>query len=209
MRGIWRRVGRAQTPARPLLHQELAVIVEAGTGLRGARDRAVLLVGFKAALRRSELVGLNVEDIGFCEQGVLITVRRSKTDQEGYGRTIAVPTSKRGPCAVAALRQWLAASELSTGALFRSLVGTARLGGRLPAASVTAILRRYAAEAGLELTNLSAHSLRAGFVTSAAKAGSGVHSIQRQTGHKSIEMVFRYVRSSNLFAGNANDDFDD
>jgi integrase len=176
-------------------------------GKKGVRDRALTLLGFRAALRRSELVALDVADFALSGEGMLITVRRSKTDQEGRGRTIAIPYCKAA-CAVTALLEWLDVADVEAGALFPSLDRAGKARGRLPAQSVSLILRGYAKAAGVEVGRLSAHSLRAGFVTTAAKAGIQVHAIQRQTGHKSIETLFRYVRTSNPFTGNANRDLD-
>ena len=207
LRGVWRRKGRTQTGARPLLLAELEQLLPWMTGKKGYRDRALTLLGFRAALRRSELVALDVEDLAFSVEGVLISIRRSKTDQEGCGRTIAVPYCKAA-CAVTALLDWLDVANVEVGPVFQSLDSVGSPQGRLTAQSVSLILRAYARAAGVEASHLSAHSLRAGFVTTAAKAGTAVHAIQRQTGHRSIETLYRYVRTTNPFVDNANTDLE-
>ncbi|MEP6632742.1 MAG: site-specific integrase [Luteimonas sp.] len=205
MRGMWRRHGRLQRQARTLHLHELSQMLPAMLGRKGARDRALILLGFRAALRRSELCNLNVEDLGVSEEGVLLHIRQSKTDQQSKGRAIAIPFAKNGPCAVRSLLTWLEESHVVAGAVFPSIDRGGRLKGRLPAQAISAILCRYARAVGVEACGLSAHSLRAGFVTTAARAGVSMDAIQRQTGHRSIEMVYRYVRTGNPFSGNANE----
>ncbi len=206
VKGIWRRHGKAQRQARPLLLNELHQMLPAMLGRKGVRDRALTLIGFRAALRRSELCDLDVEDIAVSDEGVLLHVRHSKTDQQAKGRIIAVPFAKSGPCAVHALLAWLDASDVESGAVFQAVDRWGALNGRLSPQSIGTIICGYARAVGLDACGLSAHSLRAGFVTTAAKAGASIHAIQRQTGHQSIEMVYRYVRTGNPFAGNANED---
>jgi integrase len=172
-------------------------------GTKGVRDRALLLLGFAAALRRSELVALDVEDIEFVNEGLVVHQRRSKTDQEGVGRKIAVPYGRTNACPVRALRGWLEHAHIESGAVFRpvskgQVVGVDRLTG----ASVSLVLKGYAQRAGLPVANISGHSLRSGLVTSAAQAGVAAYKIQEQTGHKSTEMVSRYIRDANLFINN-------
>lgn len=173
-------------------------------GRRGLRDRALTLLAFRAALRRSELVATNVEDLGFSEDGLLLHIRRSKTDQRSLGRIVAVPYAVSGICAVRALQHWLAESHVEAGPVFQSINRAGLLKGRLSAQSVGLIVKAYAKAVGVEECGLTAHSLRAGFVTAAISAGASVHAIQRQTGHKSIETLYRYVRTGNPFGGNAN-----
>jgi integrase len=165
----------------------------------------LLLIGFAGAFRRSELVALDVADLKFQEEGLLITLRRSKTDQEGAGRPVAIPDGTHADtCPVRALRSWLDSAAISDGPVFRPI----RKGGsvtciRLTGHAVASIIKKYARKAGLPFEVFSGHSLRAGFVTSAARAGEPERRIMRQTGHKSIEMVLRYVRQANAFTDNA------
>jgi site-specific recombinase XerD len=204
VKGIWRRHGKAQRQARPLLIDDLHRMLPTMLGRKGVRDRALTLIGFRAALRRSELCSLDVEDLAVSDQGVLLHVRQSKTDQQAKGRIIAIPFATSGPCAVRALLAWLQEAGVENGAVFQSMTRWGALTGRLSAQTVSIIVRGYARAAGVDACGLSAHSLRAGFVTSAAKAGLQVHAIQQQTGHRSLEMLYRYVRTGNPFSDNAN-----
>jgi integrase len=173
--------------------------------LRGIRDRALLLVGFAGAFRRSELVALDVADVALTPEGLLLTLRRSKTDQEGAGRQVAIPFGSRAEtCPVRALRAWLDATAITEGPVFRWVHGRRSVSSmRLTGQSIALVVKKYAAAAGLNVADFSGHSLRAGFVTSAARAGEPERRIMRQTGHKSIEMVLRYVRQANAFTDNA------
>lgn len=206
--GIWRTHGRPQRRARALSMNEIETMLPLMLGLRGLRDRALTLLAFRAALRRSELVGINVEDLGFSHDGLLLHIRRSKSDQRSLGRIVAVPYAVSEVCAVRALQHWLAESHVEAGPVFQSISRAGQLKGRLSAQSVGLIVKAYAKTVGLEECGLSAHSLRAGFVTAAINAGASVHAIQRQTGHKSIETLYKYVRTGNPFLGNANKGID-
>jgi integrase len=202
--GIRREHGRPQRRARALSLAEIETMLPAMLGRKGLRDRALTLLGFRAALRRSELISINVEDLAFSEAGLLLHIRRSKVDQTSIGRIVAVPYAVSDTCAVRALQVWLADSNVEAGALFRSIGCQGRLKGRLSAQSVGLILKAYAQAVGVEACGLSAHSLRVGFVTAAVNGGASVHAVQRQTGHKSVDMVYRYVRTGNPFCDNAN-----
>jgi integrase len=174
------------------------------SGTRGVRDRALLLLGFAAALRRAELVALDVEDLQFVKQGVVLIVRRSKTDQEGYGRKIAVPYGRTHACAVGALQDWLQHATIQRGPVFRPVGKGGRIhGGRLTPQSVALVLKGYARASGLDASEISGHSLRSGLVTSAAQAGVPAHKIQQQSGHRSLEMLARYIRDTTIFENNA------
>jgi site-specific recombinase XerD len=207
LKGIKRIHGTAPNQKAPVLTDDLRLMLRhTPAGLVGIRDRALLLVGFAGAFRRSELVSLDGSDLAFTTEGLLITLRRSKTDQEGQGRSIAIPFGANAPtCPVSAMRAWLdAAGILDDGPVFRPI----RKGGRvreqrLSDKSVASIVKRYAAAAGLDPGGYSGHSLRAGLVTSAARAGVAERVIMRQTGHKSIDMVLKYVRKANAFTENA------
>ncbi len=206
LKGIKLTHGTAPNQKAPVLTEDRRMMLRlTSAGLLGARDRALLLVGFAGAFRRSELVALNVDDLNFSAEGLLITLRRSKTDQEGQGRSVAIPFGMHEhTCPVRALRTWLGQAHIMDGAIFRSI----RRGGhaqeqRLSGHAVAHVVKNYAALAGLSAASFSGHSLRAGFVTSAARAGEPERRIMRQTGHKSIEMVLRYVRQANAFSDNA------
>ena len=204
LRGIQRKNRTPQRQVSPLLKQDLLTTLPMMTGTKGIRDRALLLLGFAAALRRSELVALNVSDLEFVREGILVKLRRSKTDQEGEGRVIAVPLGRSKACPVKAVEEWLKHAQIVDGAIFRPIGKGGKIGAaRLSAQSVALTVKLYAEKAGLLASNFSGHSLRSGLATSAAQAGVALHNIQTQTGHRSIEMVTRYVRNANLFEDNA------
>jgi site-specific recombinase XerD len=157
------------------------------------------------AFRRSELVALDVDDLEEAPEGLLVTIRRSKTDQEGIGRKVAIPRGEIA-CPVAALRTWLEAAGISEGAVFRRVfnkraqrVTDRRLGAR----NVATIVKAAAAKLGLEAAAFAGHSLRAGFVTSAVKRGANLIKITDVTGHRSLEMLKTYSRDAEAFVGHA------
>jgi integrase len=206
LKGIKRTHGTAPKQKAPVLTEDLRLMLRlTPDNVQSIRDRAILLVGFAGAFRRSELVALDVIDLKFQPEGLLVTLRRSKTDQEGEGRTVAVPRGLHSEtCPVRALDAWLQVAAIADGPVFRPV----RKGGaiwltRLSGHAVASVVKRYAMKAGQSMEAFSGHSLRAGFVTSAARAGEPERRIMRQTGHKSIEMVLRYVRQANAFSDNA------
>jgi integrase len=205
MRGIRRRCGTAQREARPLLRDELFRALDAiGDSLKDARDRALLLVGFAAGFRRSELVGLDVPDIEIVPQGLVIHLRRSKTDQEGAGRKIGVPFGRTRFCPVTALGLWRERSSIAEGPLFRPVDRNGRVAiARLSGEAISVIVKARVAAAGYEPARYSGHSLRAGLATSAAQAGIAPWRIRQQTGHASDAMLARYVRDGEMFVDNA------
>jgi integrase len=206
LKGIKRTHGIASLQKTPVLTEDLRLMLRAlPKNLLGTRDRALLLIGFTGAFRRSELVSLDVSDLKFTAEGLLITLTRSKTDQEGAGREVAIPVAAHAEtCAVRALQAWLEAATITEGAIFRPVDRHGRISAsRLSDHAVALVVKRYALSVGLEVDTFSGHSLRAGFVTSAARAGEPERRIMRQTGHKSIEMVLRYVRQANAFQDNA------
>ena len=205
-RGVRRTLGTAQRQVRPLTVPELRTMLQGlGTDPGGCRDRALLLLGFASALRRSELVGLNVDDITGGADGLTLHLRRSKTDQEGAGRTLGIPFgSNPATCPVRAWRAWLEVSGITEGAAFRAVARHGRLGPtRLSAPAVALVLKRHAARAGLDPGEVAGHSLRAGLATSAAAAGVPERVIAEQTGHKGTAMLRRYIREGSLFRENA------
>lgn len=204
MRGIKRSKGRKQRQVAPLTPERLRLLLSVcSDGLIGARDRALLLIGFAGALRRSELVALKYDHVEFVPEGIVITIARSKTDQEGEGRRIAVPNVKGSLCPVNALTQLLSMSKVRSGPIFRPLLNSCEFGDtHLTGASVALIIKRRAEQAGLHSLNFSGHSLRAGFATAAARSGVGAWAIMRHTGHKSEKTVQRYIRYGELFKSN-------
>jgi integrase len=205
LQGVRRSRGRAVRQVAPLQKSQLLQMVRGLQGLRGLRDTALLLIGFASALRRSELVSLNVEDVRFTDEGAIIRLRRSKTDQEGLGRDIAIPKVRGRHCPSRKLLAWIHKSGITTGPLFRQINRYDQLlPQRLTAQSVALIVKQRAELAGFDPRIFSGHSLRAGFVTNAANGGASASSIRGQTGHKSDAMMQRYIRNTELFANNPN-----
>ena len=203
--GIKRARRCAQRQAKPLLREDLLLVLEAmGADLKDIRDRALLLIGFAGALRRSELVSLDVADIDHVRRGIVVHLRHSKTDQDGRGDKTAIPFGRSRCCAVLALNAWLAASGITEGAIFRRVDRHGRVhGGRLADEAVSIVVRERIADAGLDPTGYSGHSLRAGFATSAAQVGVQAWRIKAQTRHASDAMLARYIREGELFNDNA------
>jgi integrase len=214
LKGVRRKVGTAVKQAAALKYADLLKMVRKLPGLRGKRDSALLLFGFASAMRRSELVALNVEDLRFCDEGVIANIRRSKTDQDQHGRLVAVPRMKSAAnrrktrnCPVQHLENWLKAAGITSGAVFRSVNRyDCVMASRLTGQSVSLIIKQRATEAGIDAARLSGHSLRAGFVTAAAQSGASTTRIRAQTGHTSDSMLQRYIRDAELFSNNANAD---
>lgn len=205
MRGIKRSRGIAQAEAKPLLRDDLFLVLERmGSDIQSVRDRALLLIGFAGGFRRSELVGLDVTDINYLRQGLVIHLRRSKTDQIGKGRKIAIPFGRTCWCPVTALEQWQTQAQIVEGPLFRPVNRHGHvLDRRLSGEAVSTIVKGRGVAAGLNSEVYSGHSLRAGFVTSAAMAGASTWKIRAQTGHASDEILSRYIRDVDMFNGNA------
>jgi len=197
MRGIKRKHGVAQCQAKPLLAEQLFEIVDGlGDSTRDVRDKALLLLGFSGAFRRSELVGINVEDIEWCKGGLIVHLRSSKTDQMKRGRLVPIRKTSGSNCPCDAVRNWLKVVSISYGALFRSINRHGKFSGkRLSAGSISRLIKGRVAETGLDNRDYSGHSLRAGFVTSAAQAGIPTWSIRQQTGHASEMTLQTYIRN--------------
>jgi site-specific recombinase XerD len=209
--GIRRAKGVVQEGKTPTLTEDIRAMVQTLAPRRGQpwrsrqiRDRALLLVGFAGAFRRSELVALDVEDLDFGRAGVSLLIRRSKTDQEGRGRRIGIPYgTKSDTCPVRALKALLELSGAQSGAIFRRVDRRGHSGSRLTAQSVALVVKRLATAVGLDPSRFAGHSLRAGLATSAAAAGASERAIMAQTGHTSVAMVRRYIRDGDLFRDNA------
>jgi integrase len=173
-------------------------------GVKGTRDRALLLIGFAGAFRRSELVALTVADIANAQQGLIITLLRSKTDQEGIGRKVAIPFARGAVCPVIALQKWLEVSSITEGPIFRAVNRHGVISDTsLDPQAVAWVVKERAKAAGLDPNKYSGHSLRAGLVTSAAQMGVSSWKIRAQTGHASDAMLSRYIRDANIFVDNA------
>lgn len=205
LRGIARQRGTPVHQVRPLLAEQLLQIVSSlGNSPRDLRDKALLLLGFSGAFRRSELVALNIEDLTVVDAGLLVALRRAKTDQTGRGRIVAVPFDDGTRCLAETIQDWLSAVDQSLGPLFRSI----RRGGivtsnRLSSRAVADIIKRKVRQIGLNPAEFSGHSLRSGFVTSAAEAGANHTNIREQTGHQNHETLATYLRRSSPFANNS------
>jgi len=202
MKGIRRRLGRAQNTKDPLRTDDMRRLLQAtSTGLIGARDRALLLLGFAGGFRRSELVALNVADLAFVKEGIVVAVRRSKTDQEGQGMEKAVTYgSDPSSCAVRAVRDWLELSGLAEGAVFRPIDRHGNIAAKpLTDFAVATVIKRTAKKAGMATPKLSGHSLRAGFVTEAAHGGADYIDIMKVTGQVKFDTVLKYDRRRKLW----------
>jgi integrase len=201
-RGIRRAHGRPQRRAAALTVEQIAVIMASlGDSVRDVRDRALLLIGFAGAFRRSELSGIDCKSIDRSARGIVITVSRSKTDQEGQTRQVAIHRGRNGICPIKALDQWLQLSGITEGPVFRPVSRRGHvLPGQLSGDSIATVVKQRVSAIGLDPTPYSGHSLRAGFVTSAASVGTPAWRIKAQTGHVSDALVGRYIRLSDPFA---------
>ena len=208
--GIKRRKGSIQIGKKPLLISNLKKIIDVideakNEKIKMLRDRTIILTGFSGGFRRNELVSLNYEDLDFVEKGLKINLRRSKTDQFGEGSVKGLPYFDNSLyCPVVSISKWIEISKINSGALFRRFNKGSKLSeNRLTDQSVALLIKDYLKIAGIESRNYSGHSLRSGFATSAAESGAEERSIMAMTGHKSTEMVRRYIKEANLFKNNA------
>jgi integrase len=200
MKGIARSYPTKQRQMKPVLKKHLIAMMRHMKGIRGARDRALILLGFVGGFRRSELVALTVSDFRWARGGLIVTLRRSKTDQEGQGREVSIPGLKGTLCAVKAVRNWLRMAGIEDGAVFRPINRHGQVVAKtLSGEAVNLVVRRYAGLIGLDPDEYGGHSLRAGLVTAAALAGSAAWEIRRQTGHKSDAVLARYIREEGRF----------
>jgi site-specific recombinase XerD len=208
--GIKRRKGSFQKGKKPILISSLKQLIntideQKNEDIKKLRDRTIILIGFSGGFRRNEIVSLDYQDLDFVEEGLKIQIRRSKTDQFGEGSVKALPYFDNSKyCPVISLKNWLKISKISNGALFRRFVKGSKLSeNRLTDQTVALLIKEYLRLAGIESKNYSGHSLRSGFATSAAESGAEERSIMAMTGHKSTEMVRRYIKEANLFKNNA------
>ena len=208
--GIKRRKGSIQKGKKPILINNLKKIINAidkqnKTEIKKFRDRSIILIGFAGGFRRNEIVSLDCEDLDFVQEGLKIDIRRSKTDQFGEGFTKALPYFDSSQyCPVLSLKKWIEASKITSGPVFRRFSKGSKLSkNRLTDQTVALLIKEYLKLAGIDNKNYSGHSLRSGFATSAAESGVEERSIMAMTGHKSTEMVRRYIKEANLFKNNA------
>ena len=204
--GIKRTYGFNPRGKQPALLKDIKEMINVlPNNLLGDRDRAILLIGFAGAMRRSEIVSLDIDDIRFCSEGLTIQLRFSKTDQEGKGRIIGIPYGEyEETCPVRSYKKWLTNSSISHGPAFRSVnrYGHVSL-RRLSDKTVARIVKRSLLLANRDSTHYSGHSLRAGLATQAALCGVPERVIQDQTGHRSLLILRRYIRNGDIFTENA------
>jgi site-specific recombinase XerD len=204
VRGIRRTLGAAQVRKAPATADKVVAMVTAGRrDMKGLRDRALLLLGFAGAFRRSELVALDVEDLESCDAGLRVRIRRSKTDQEGAGATIAIVAGSVA-CPVQAVQAWLEAAGITSGPVFRSVAKGNRIGHtRLSDRAVANVVKAGADRVGLDAAQFSGHSLRSGFLTSAARRGASIFKMMDVSRHRSMDTLRGYVRDADLFRDHA------
>ena len=195
--GIKRVKGTYQKSKKPILINDLKLIINAinqeNNSKNKVKNKALVLIGFAGGFRRSELVTVLYEDVEFVSEGVKIFVKRSKTDQSGEGMTKGIPYfSNPNYCPVVSLKKWMEANDAKTGKIFE-----------MSDKNVALTIKKYAAIAGLDKNKYSGHSLRSGFATSTAELGAEERSIMTMTGHKTTQMVRRYIKEANLFKNNA------
>lgn len=204
--GLTRLKGTVQKGKTPIYWEEIEEMIHRMdlSSLQALRDRAVLLLGFMGAFRRSELAGLDVEDIRKYPQGIVVTIRHSKTDQTSAGQQIGIPyLSHSSMDCIHALQEWLTAAGITSGPLFRSFLKNGKVSSRrLSDKSINLVVKKYAASIGLNPEMYGAHSLRHGFATYAALQGVEERLIMKQTRHRSVEMVRRYINEADLFTNN-------
>ena len=208
--GIKRRKGSIQKGKKPILINDLKLIIdvidqEKNEDIKKLRDRSIILIGFSGGFRRNEIVALDFEDLDFVSEGLKIDIKRSKTDQFGEGSKKALPYFDNSQyCPVVSLQKWIKISKINSGSLFRRFSKGSKLSeNRLTDQTVALLIKAYLQLAGIDSKNYSGHSLRSGFATSAAESGAEERSIMTMTGHKSTEMVRRYIKEANLFKNNA------
>ena len=208
--GIKRRKGSIQKGKKPILISTLKKIINVideqnKEEIKKFRDRSIILIGFSGGFRRNEIVTLDHDDLDFVPEGIKINLRRSKTDQFGEGFTKALPYFDSPQyCPVVSLKKWMEVSKIRSGPLFRRFSKGSKLSeNRLTDQTVALLIKQYLQLTGIDSKNYSGHSLRSGFATSAAESGVEERNIMAMTGHKSTEMVRRYIKEANLFKNNA------
>ena len=209
MHGIRRDWAKPPNRKAPAVVEEIKKMADAVTAetKKGLRDRALLLFGFAGAFRRSELVALNTWNIEEREEGIKVTIEQSKTDQEAQGQVIAILRQQDSRyCPVQALHDWLTVAGIERGALFRRMYRNDKVGdSRLSPQSVAVVVKDYAHKAGLDSSRYSGHSLRRGFLTSAARNRASIFKMADQSRHKSLDVLRQYVQEEEMFENNAGD----
>ena len=195
--GIKRKLGVKQISKKPILLNDLKLIIEAITDekneFKKIQNKALILVGFAGGFRRSELVSIEYDDVDFVNEGVKINIKKSKTDQVGIGMIKAIPYFENNKfCPVVSLKEWINYAKINSGRIFK-----------ISDKSVALIIKKYALISGLDHSKYAGHSLRSGFATSTAETGADERSIMAMTGHKTTQMVRRYIQEANLFKNNA------
>lgn len=204
LKGIRRTHGASQRRVEPTLKEDiLAMVSTLGDRLKDKRDKALILIGFAGAFRRSELVALATDNIKETREGLVITFKKSKSDQEQEGQKVGIPFARGRHCPVKAYKEWLEVSKIQEGAVFRSINRHSQIGKRLSADAVAVLIKSHAERIGLNPKEYSGHSLRAGLATAAAKEGIPIYKICNQTRHKSSRMLDRYIRDGQIFTDNA------
>ena len=208
--GIKRRKGSFQNGKKPLLINNLKKLInvidqQQKEKIKILRDRSIILIGFSGGFRRNEIISIDYDDLDFVSEGLKINLRRSKTDQFGKGSLKGLPYFDNPQyCPVLSLQKWIEISKINSGPLFRRFTKGLNLSvNRLTDQTVSLLIKEYLKLAGIDSKNYSGHSLRSGFATSAAESGAEERSIMAMTGHKSTEMVRRYIKEANLFKNNA------
>ncbi len=208
--GIKRRKGSIQKGKKPILIRHLKLIInvideQKKEEIKKLRDRTIILIGFSGGFRRNEIVLLDHDDLEFVPEGLKINIKSSKTDQFGEGSVKALPYFDGSKyCPVNSLKEWLNVSKITSGPVFRRFNKGSKLSeNRLTDQTVALLIKEYLQLAGIDNKNYSGHSLRSGFATSAAESGAEERSIMAMTGHKSTEMVRRYIKEADLFKNNA------
>ena len=208
--GIRRVKGSIQQGKKPILISHLKLIINVINDqkieeIKKLRDKTIILIGFSGGFRRSELISIDYEDLEIVPEGLKITIRRSKTDQFGEGMLKGLPYfSNETYCPIINLKKWLEISKIKTGPIFRRFAkGSTLTNKRLTDQSVVLLMKKYLTLAGIENKNFAGHSLRSGFATVAAESGADERSIMAMTGHKTTQMVRRYIKEANLFKNNA------
>ncbi len=195
--GIKRKLGVKQISKKPILLNDLKLIIQAVTDekneLKKIQNKALILIGFAGGFRRSELVSIEYDDVDFVNEGVKINIKKSKTDQVGIGMIKAIPYFENTKfCPVVSLKEWINYAKINSGRIFK-----------ISDKSVALIIKKYALISGLDYSKYAGHSLRSGFATSTAETGADERSIMAMTGHKTTQMVRRYIQEANLFKNNA------
>jgi len=207
--GIKRRKGSIQKGKKPILINNLKLLINVidqqnKQDIKKLRDRSIILIGFSGGFRRNEIVSLDYDDLDFVLEGLKINIKRSKTDQFGEGTVKALPYFNNSQyCPVLSLKKWIDITKITSGPVFRRFIKGSKLSeNRLTDQTVALLIKKYLNLAGIDSANYSGHSLRSGFATSAAESGAEERSIMNMTGHKSTEMVRRYIKEANLFKNN-------